>query len=73
MIEVMMPPKIRQLKAELRRAGFFSRPGKGSHTVWTHPAIPTEEITIAGHDGDDAQRYQGKQVRDILKKLRGAK
>ncbi len=36
-------------------------------------AIPSEEITIAGHDGDDAQRYQEKQVREILKKLRGAK
>ena len=32
-----MPQKIRQLKAALAKAGFFFRPGKGSHTVWEHP------------------------------------
>jgi predicted RNA binding protein YcfA (HicA-like mRNA interferase family) len=65
-----MPPKIRQLKADLRRAGFISRPGKGSHTVWFHPLLPVDEITLSGHDGDDAQHYQIKQVQDIIKKLR---
>jgi hypothetical protein len=32
-----MPPKIRQLKASLLKAGFTIRAGKGSHTVWHHP------------------------------------
>ena len=65
-----MPKKIRELKAMLRKAGFFSRPGKGSHTVWTHPALPKDELTIAGNDGDDAKKYQELDVRNFLKKLR---
>jgi predicted RNA binding protein YcfA (HicA-like mRNA interferase family) len=64
-----MPPKIRQLKASLSQAGFSVRPGKGSHTVWTHPALPVLEITLSGKDGDDAQKYQIKLVRDALKEL----
>jgi len=64
-----MPPKIRQLKANLARAGFIERPAKGSHTFWTHPALPEVAITIAGKDGADAQKYQAKQVREALKAL----
>ena len=52
----------------LRKAGFSSRPGKGSHTFWTHPALTTR-ITISGSDGDDAQRYQEARVRDALERL----
>lgn len=65
-----MPQKIRQLKAALSRAGFSVRPGKGSHTVWTHPALPEEELTISGKDGDDAKPYQEKDVRKILERLK---
>ncbi|WP_322743355.1 type II toxin-antitoxin system HicA family toxin [Sphaerospermopsis aphanizomenoides] len=32
-----MPNKIRELKKMLKKAGFIERPGKGSHTNWTHP------------------------------------
>lgn len=64
-----MPPKIRQLKASLSKAGFLVRPGKGSHTVWTHPALPALEITLSGKDGDGAEKYQMKLVRDALKAL----
>lgn len=64
-----MPPKIRQLKASLLKAGFSIRPGKGSHTVWEHPNLLETRITLSGHDGDDAQRYQIKQVQDALRKL----
>jgi len=53
----------------LRKAGFSSRPGKGSHTFWTHPAL-TERLTLSGSDSDDAQRYQEADVRNILRKLR---
>ena len=65
-----MPPKIRELKAMLRKAGFSSRPGKVSHTVWEHPALPEDELVLSGKDGNDAQRYQLLDVRNILKKLR---
>ncbi len=64
-----MPPKIRQLKAQLARAGFIERPAKGSHTFWTHEALPGVAITISGKDGNDADKYQIKQVRDALRAL----
>jgi len=64
-----VPKKIREFKAMLRKAGFYSRPGKGSHTVWEHPAL-IDSITISGADGDDAQRYQEAAVRKALSKLR---
>ena len=64
-----MPRKNRQLKADWRRAGFIFRPGKGSHTVWSHPLLPADEITLAGGDGDDAKPYQEKNVRTNLAKL----
>ena len=53
----------------LRKAGFYFRPGKGSHTVWVHPALPRDELTISGEDGDDARPYQEKDVRKMLRKL----
>ena len=66
-----MPPKVRQLKASLSKAGFSVRPGKGSHTVWEHPNLSGFKVTLAGHDGDDAQEYQIKQVQQALKHLGG--
>ena len=42
-----MPKKIRELKAALASAGFAMRPGKGSHTVWSHPRRK-KSVTIAG-------------------------
>jgi predicted RNA binding protein YcfA (HicA-like mRNA interferase family) len=64
-----MPKKIRELKRLLLKAGFTWRPGKGSHTVWSHPDLPDESITIAGKDGDDARLYLEKEVNQKLKKL----
>ena len=66
-----MPQKIRQLKAALLKAGFSWRPGKGSHTIWTNPNVPDLEVTLSGRDGDDAQRYQAKQVQNALRRLEG--
>lgn len=62
-----MPKKIRELKAQLSKAGFVLLPkrGKGSHSRWKHPLLPYL-ITLSGNDGDDAQRYQEKDVRDAL-------
>ncbi|GHO88039.1 type II toxin-antitoxin system HicA family toxin [Dictyobacter formicarum] len=50
--------KIRELKAILRRRGYHVRRGKGSHTVWTHPAHPEKPIILNGSDNDDAHPYQ---------------
>jgi predicted RNA binding protein YcfA (HicA-like mRNA interferase family) len=63
-----VPRKIRELKSELRRAGFTQRPGKGSHTRWTHPLVPGR-LTLAGHDGADAQNYQEEDVAAALAAL----
>jgi predicted RNA binding protein YcfA (HicA-like mRNA interferase family) len=64
-----VPQKVRQLKSSLSKAGFYLRPGKGSHTVWKHALLPGTEITISGHDGDDAKPYQTKDVRKALEAL----
>jgi predicted RNA binding protein YcfA (HicA-like mRNA interferase family) len=66
-----MPPKIRQLKASLKKAGFISRSAKESHTFWEHLQFPDLMITISGHDGNDAEKYQVKDVQRILKELEG--
>ena len=68
-----MPPKIRDLKVRLSKAGFEMRPGKGSHTVWRHPLVPQVKLTLSGHDGDDAKHYQVREVNDALKSLKEAK
>jgi predicted RNA binding protein YcfA (HicA-like mRNA interferase family) len=34
-----MPPKIRELMADLERSGFVDRGGKGSHRNFTHPRV----------------------------------
>jgi len=39
--------KIRELKAILLKAGFTYRPGKGSHTVWSHPLLE-DSVTLSG-------------------------
>lgn len=63
-----MPKKVRELKSLLLKARFTYRPGKGSHTVWSHPLL-AETITIAGKDGDDAKPYLEKEVQKRLKQL----
>ena len=63
-----MPKKIRELKQLLLKAGFTSKPAKGSHSKWTHPKL-SQAIIIAGKDGSDAKSYLEKQVNEALKKL----
>jgi hypothetical protein len=60
-----MPRKFRELKADLRRASFRQRPGKGSQTRWTHRLRPGR-LTLAGGDGDDALPYQERDVAKAL-------
>ena len=56
-----MPRKVRQLIADLEKAGFVNRGGKGSHRNFIHPKGP--RVTISGGRGDDAFPYQESQVR----------
>ncbi len=63
-----MAKKIRELKAMLLKAGFTYRSGKGSHTVWSHPKLDYS-LTLSGKDGNDADRYQEKDVRNALRDI----
>jgi predicted RNA binding protein YcfA (HicA-like mRNA interferase family) len=60
-----MPPKIRELIAELERNGFVNRGGKGSHRNFKHPKRE-RPITISGKSGDDAKKYQ---INDMTKAI----
>jgi len=64
-----MPLKVRELKASLAKAGFVKRPAKGSHTMWVHPEFPKSSVTVSGQNGDDAQKYQIRDVRNALQKV----
>ncbi len=61
-----MPPKIRELKAMLRKAGFDERNARGSHTRWVHSTYRDVYVTISGQDGADAKPYQQSQVANAI-------
>ena len=57
-----MPKKIRDLKLMLRQAGWMLvTGGKGSHSKWQHNVVQ-RVVILSGNDGDDAKRYQEKDV-----------
>lgn len=60
-----MPPKIRELIAELERAGFVNRDGKGSHRNFVHARL-AKPVTLSGASGDDARHYQIRAVRRAI-------
>ena len=59
-----MPRKVRQLIADLEKAGFVNRGGKGSHRNFTHPK--GLRVTVSGGSGDDAKHYQERDVKRAL-------
>lgn len=64
-----MPRKIRELVKDLRDAGFeLVSGGKGSHRKFTHDKYPGA-VTLSGRDGDDAKRYQEKQVQSAIEQV----
>jgi predicted RNA binding protein YcfA (HicA-like mRNA interferase family) len=65
LVWINMPKKIRELKQILRKSGFTERPGKGSHTNWTHPDY-CGKVTISGRDGSDAKRF----LRQFLQRVK---
>jgi predicted RNA binding protein YcfA (HicA-like mRNA interferase family) len=52
-----MPPKIRELIAQLECNGFVNRGGKGSHRVYYNSSY-TKIVTISGKTGDDANHIK---------------
>ena len=62
-----VPRKIRQLVTDLEQAGFARvAGGKGSHRKFVHAKFHGF-VLVSGHDGDDVQHYQEKQVRNALR------
>ena len=60
-----MPKKIRELISDLKSAGFKLDRQKGSHRQFLHPAFGGT-LTLSGHEGHDARRYQEKQVSEAI-------
>jgi HicA toxin of bacterial toxin-antitoxin, len=55
-----MPRQLRQLRGDLRRAGWEVDRQSGSHQIWKHPLV-------AGADGHDAHPYQERDVRNAVR------
>ena len=64
-----MPPKIRELVAQLEATGFVNRGDKGSHRNFVHPSLP-KPVTISGQSEDDAKHYQVRAVRAAIEDLK---
>lgn len=60
-----MPRKIRELLTLLSKVGFENRGGKGSHRNFLHPK--GIRVTLSGNPGDDARRYQEREVEQRIK------
>ncbi len=61
-----MPRKVRNLVADLIKAGFTLQPtrGKGSHMWWEHPS--GVQVLLSGNMGDDAHPRAVKDVRESI-------
>lgn len=64
-----MPRKKREIRQDYHKAGFTEVPGKGSHTVFRHPLVK-RNYPVAGHDGDDAKKYDEDNLHEALQALR---
>jgi len=67
-----MPRKLRELRSDLKSAGFAVDHQTGSHQVWKHPLLPGISANLAGKDGADAKPYQEQEVRTAIQRLREA-
>jgi len=59
-----VPKKIRELMSMLESAGFANRGGKGSHRNYLHES--GVRITLSGKPGDDAKKYQERDVNKAI-------
>ena len=63
-----VPRKIRELIAELERAGFVNRGGKGRHRTFKHPK--GGKLTVSGNSGDDVPKHFEREANRELEKCR---
>ena len=59
-----VPKKIRELIAQLTKAGFENRGGKGSDRNFLHPK--GIRVTLSGNLSEDARRYQEREVQQRI-------
>jgi hypothetical protein len=67
-----MPRKLRELRADLRRAGFVLDHQTGSHQLWKHPLVFGIAANLAGKDSAEAKPYQEREVRTAVERLHEA-
>jgi hypothetical protein len=62
--------KIRELVKDLQGAGFalIAGGGKGLHRKFTHASYQGA-LTLSGRDGEDAKKYQEKQVKQAIEEV----
>lgn len=58
---ICVPRKIRELIADLEKAGFVNRGGKGGHRNFEH--LKGIRVTLSGNPGKDAHFYQEREVK----------
>jgi len=63
-----LPRKIRQLIADLKRAGFVNRGGKGSHRVFVHGT--GARMVVSGKTGNNAHPYQERKLKEVLEAIK---
>ena len=64
-----MPRKIRELVADLEKAGWLIKPGgKGSHRKFAH-RDSRRKIILSGQAGADAHRYQEKLIQTAIREV----
>ena len=63
-----VPRKLRELIAELVRAGFVDRGGEGRHRNFKHPR--GGRLTVSGNPGDDVPKYLERDARREMEKCR---
>jgi len=64
-----MPRKIRELIADLEKAGWSATGGgKGSHRKFTH-SRSRRKVILSGASGADAHHYQEKLVKTAIREV----
>jgi predicted RNA binding protein YcfA (HicA-like mRNA interferase family) len=67
-----MPRKKRDIRRDLRKAGFVETKGKGDHTKFRHPLV-RRHVIVDGADGADAKPYDEINLRNALRELEEAR
>jgi predicted RNA binding protein YcfA (HicA-like mRNA interferase family) len=63
-----MARKVRELIADLEKAGFVNRGGKGAHRNFEHSK--GIRVTLSGKPGDEAKKYQEREVKQAIEEAK---